>query len=147
MPDENSKTVPDLFLERVGRTPGGEAFRYPEDGKWVSLSWAETEARVRAVAGGLRVLGVGPEQVCAILSATRIEWVLADYGILCAGGATSAIYPSSTAEECAFILADSGAAVAFVDGEEQVAKLASRRAELPALRHVVAFDGAASPDG
>ncbi|HVO17987.1 MAG TPA: long-chain fatty acid--CoA ligase [Anaeromyxobacter sp.] len=147
MPDENSKTVPDLFLERVGRTPDDEAFRYPEDGRWVSLSWAEMEARVRAVAGGLHALGVAPEQVCAILSATRIEWVLADYGVLCAGGATSAIYPSSTAEECAFILSDSGAVVAFVDGAEQVAKLASRRAELPALKHVVTFDGAASQDG
>jgi long-chain acyl-CoA synthetase len=141
--DETSQTVPDLFLERVGKTPGAEAFRYPAEGSWRSLTWAATEARVRAVAGGLRALGVKSEQVCAILSATRIEWVLADYGILCAGAATSAIYPSSTAEECAFILADSGAVVAFVDGAEQVQKLSSRRAELPALRHVVVFDGRA----
>jgi long-chain acyl-CoA synthetase len=147
VPDENSKTVPDLFLERVGRTPDAEAFRYPLESRWESLSWSETEARVRAVAGGLHALGVEREQVCAILSATRIEWVLADYGVLCAGGATSAIYPSSTAEECAFILSDSGAVLAFVDGEEQVAKLASRRAELPALRHVVVFEGRGSPDG
>jgi long-chain acyl-CoA synthetase len=147
VPDLTSKTVPDLFLERVGLSPGAEAFRYPHDGRWVSLTWAETEARVRAVAGGLRALGVEREQVCAILSGTRIEWVLADYGVLCAGACTSAIYPSSTPEDCAYILADSGAVVAFVDGEEQVAKLASRRAELPALRRVVAFDGQATPDG
>lgn len=106
MPDETSKTVPDLFLERVGRTPDAEAFRFPLDGRWESLTWAATEARVRAVAGGLRALGLAPEQVCAIVSATRIEWVLADYGVLCAGAATSAIYPSSTAEECAYILKD-----------------------------------------
>jgi long-chain acyl-CoA synthetase len=147
VPDLSSKTVPDLFLTRVGRTPQAEAFRFPAGGGWRSLSWAETEARVRAVAGGLRALGVQPEQVCAILSATRIEWVLADYGILCAGACTSAIYPSSTPEECAYILADSGAAVAFVDGDEQVAKLASRRAELPGLRRVVVFDGRPTPDG
>jgi long-chain acyl-CoA synthetase len=136
-----AQTVPDLFLDRVGRSPGREAFRYPEGSGWKSLTWTETEARVRAVAAGLRALGVEGEQVCAILSATRIEWILADYGILCAGAATSAIYPSSTAEECAFILADSGAVVAFVDNDEQVQKLASRRAELPALRQVVVFDG------
>jgi len=90
---------------------------------------------------------VGSEQVCAILASTRIEWVLADYGILCAGGATSTIYPSSMPEECAFILSDSSAVVAFAENEEQVAKLASRRGELPALRHVVTFDGRATPDG
>ncbi|HYD40363.1 MAG TPA: AMP-binding protein, partial [Anaeromyxobacter sp.] len=144
MPDLTSKTVPDLFLTRVGRTPSAEAFRHPKDGGWQSLTWAETEARVRGVAGGLRKLGVQHEQVCAILSATRIEWVIADYGILCAGACTSAIYPSSTAEDCAYILADSGAVVAFVDTEEQVAKLASRRAELPGLKKVVVFDGHAA---
>ncbi len=147
MPDENAKSVPDLFLERVGRTPQAEAFRYPEGGAWKGLTWAETEARVRAVAGGLRALGVGREQVCAILAATRIEWVLADYGILCAGAATSTIYPTSTPEECAFILADSGAVIAFAENDEQVGKLASRRGELPALRHVITFDGRPSADG
>jgi long-chain acyl-CoA synthetase len=71
------------------------------EGGWRSLTWLETEARVRAVASGLRALGVASEQVCAILSSTRIQWILADYGILFAGGATSTVYPSSTPEECA----------------------------------------------
>jgi long-chain acyl-CoA synthetase len=139
--------VPELFLARVGRTPDAEAFRHPVDGGWRSLTWREAEARVRAVASGLRALGVAPGQVCAILASTRIEWILADYGILCAGGATSTIYPSSTAQDCAFILADSGTVVAFAEDDGQVAKLLERRAELPGLRHVVVFDGAASPDG
>lgn len=147
MPDIPPRTVPELFLDRVGRTPDAEAFRYPVEGGWRSLSWTETEARVRGVSSGLRSLGVEPEQVCAILSGTRIEWVLADYGILCAGGATSTIYPSTMAEECAYILADAGAVVAFAEDAEQVAKVTARRADLPALRHVVTFDGRGSPDG
>jgi long-chain acyl-CoA synthetase len=142
-----ARNVPELFLDRVGQTPNREAFRYPEGQGWRSLTWNETEARVRAVAAGLRALGQEPEGVCAILSSTRIEWVLSDFGILCAGGATSTIYPSSTAEECAYILSDSGSTFAFVENDEQVSKLASRRAELPALRHLIVFDGARSPDG
>jgi long-chain acyl-CoA synthetase len=141
------RNVLELFLARCRQTPDAEAFRTPEGKGWRSLTWAATEARVRALAAGLRALGVGPEQVCAILSSTRLEWILADYGILFAGGATSTIYPSSTPDECAFILSDSGAAVAFAEGDEQVAKLAARRAQLPALRHVVTFDGTPSPDG
>ena len=140
-------SVPELFLDRVGRTPDVEAFRYPVAGGWKSLTWRETEERVRAVACGLRALGVQSEQVCAILASTRIEWVLADFGILCSGAATSTIYPSSTAEECAYILADSAAVVVFADDDEQIRKLASRRSELPALRHVITFDGTPSPDG
>ena len=147
MADLPPRNVAELFLERVGKTPSAEAFRHPVDGGWKSLDWTETEARVRAIASGLRALGVEDEQVCAILSSTRIEWILADYGVLCAGAATSTIYPSSTADECAFILSDSRAVVAFAESAEQVAKLASRRAELPTLRHVVTFDGQASADG
>ncbi|HEY7725419.1 MAG TPA: long-chain fatty acid--CoA ligase, partial [Anaeromyxobacteraceae bacterium] len=98
-------------------------------------------------AAGLAALGLGPEERCAILSGTRIEWLLADYGILCAGGATTTIYPSSTADDCAYILGDSASAVCFAESEEQVAKLASRRSELPGLRQVVVFDGKGTPDG
>ena len=141
------RNVPELFLERVGKSPDAEAFRYPVNGGWKSLTWKETEARVRHVAAGLRELGVASEQVCAILASTRIEWILADYGILCAGAATSTIYPNTLPEECAFILSDSGAVVAFAENDEQVAKLQSRRSELPALAHVVTFDGKATPDG
>jgi long-chain acyl-CoA synthetase len=141
------RNVPELFLDRVGRTPETEAFRHPVKGGWKSLTWAETEARVRRIASGLRALGVAGEEVCAILSSTRIEWVLADLGVLCAGAATSTIYPSSTAEECAYILSDSGTVVAFAENAEAVEKLVSRRGELPALRHVVTFDAPASGDG
>jgi long-chain acyl-CoA synthetase len=139
--------VPGLFLDRVGRSPAAEAFRWPDGGGWKSLTWRQAEERVRAVAAGLAALGLKPEERCAILSGTRIEWLLADYGILCAGCATTTIYPSSTPEDCAYILGDSASALCFAESEEQVAKLASRRQELPGLRHVVVFDGRATPDG
>lgn len=142
------RNVPELFLERVGLTPAAQAFSHPAPGGgWSSLTWEETEARVRAIAGGLRALGFAAGDVGAILASTRIEWILADFGILFAAGATTTIYPSSTAEDCGYILGDSGATVAFAENPEQVAKLLSRRAELPRLRHVVAFEGGGSADG
>jgi len=144
---EAARTVPALFLERVGRTPTAEAFRHPDGGAWRSLTWCDAEERVRAIASGLAALGLRAEERCAILSATRIEWIWADLAILCAGGATTTIYPSSTAEDCAYILADSGSAVCFADTDEQVRKLVAHRAELPGLRRVVATEGRASEDG
>src|SRR6185369_14141815 len=104
--ESTARTVAALFLERVEKTPGDEAFRQPAGKAWATLTWRETEARVRAIASGLRALGLASEERCAILSSTRLEWALADLAILCAGGATTTIYPSSTAAECAFILAD-----------------------------------------
>jgi long-chain acyl-CoA synthetase len=140
-------TLPRLFLDRVAATPEAEAFVFPDGRGWKSLTWTGTLERVRAVAGGLRALGLTDEACCAILASTRVEWLLADLGVLCAGGTTSTIYPSSTPDECAFIVSDSGAAFAFAENAEQVSKLAAKRAELPALRHVITFDGSPSGDG
>jgi long-chain acyl-CoA synthetase len=147
VPDTSPRTVPELILDRVARTPDEEAFRYPLADRWESLTWKQTLERIRAVSAGLLAKGVEPEQRCAILSSTRFEWVLADYGILCAGGACTTIYPSSTPDETAYILSDSGSVVAFVENDEQVQKLASRRDKIPSVRHVVTFDGRPSDDG
>ena len=144
------KSVPDMFLHRVESTPEAVAFLSPpaSDGwAWNPLTWRQTEQRVRAIACGLLSLGLRPEQRCAILSSTRIEWILADLGILCAGGATTTIYPANTADECAFILNDCEAVVLFVEDQAQLAKIAGKRSELTALKHVVVFDGAGGHGG
>jgi long-chain acyl-CoA synthetase len=146
-PPYGPRSVPALFLERARESAGDEAFRYPAHGGWASLTWSEVRHEVRNVALGLAAQGLRAEERCAILSSTRVEWVLADLGILCAGGATTTIYPSSTGEECAHVLADSGARVCFVEDDAQVAKLAAYRDALPALARVVVLDGTPTPDG
>ncbi|MEM9493985.1 MAG: AMP-binding protein, partial [Myxococcota bacterium] len=75
----------EMFWKRVSATPHVEAFRHPVGDHWKSLTWQQTGDRVRAIACGLRALGIEPEQRCAIISSTRLEWILADTGILCAG--------------------------------------------------------------
>jgi long-chain acyl-CoA synthetase len=136
-----------MFLQRVEATPDGEAFRYPSDGGWARLTWAQVGQKVRALAAGLRALGLKPEERVAILSGTRIEWILADLAILCGGGATTTIYPSSTPEDIAYILADSESVLCFAETADHVRRIVERRGELPNLRHVVTFDGQASEDG
>jgi long-chain acyl-CoA synthetase len=140
-------SVATLFLERVSATPDAEAYRYPVPSAsgegpddWKSLSWGQTAERVYAIAAGLIELGVQPEQRVALSSATRIEWILADLGILCAGAATTTVYPQTNADESAFIVADSDSRVLFAENAEQLAKAQDKRAELPDLTHVVVID-------
>jgi long-chain acyl-CoA synthetase len=102
---------------------------------------------VRHIAAGLRSLGLADEERCAILSGTRIEWILVDLGVLCAGGATSTIYPASTPDECAYIIADSASKLVFAENAAQVAKLVAKRGELTAVRNVVVIDGEGGHDG
>ncbi|MDK1475442.1 long-chain fatty acid--CoA ligase [Streptomyces sp. 549] len=141
-------SVAHLFLSRVEDTPNAEAYRYPvpvgdgstDDEKWVSLTWAQTADRVRLIAAGLLSLGIRPEERVAISSSTRVEWILADMGAMCAGAAATAVYPSTNADETEYILSDSGSRAIFVEDAEQLAKVAATAERLPGLRHAILFD-------
>ncbi len=140
-------SVAALFLERVAATPEAEAYRYPVPSPsgqgpddWKSLSWAEAADRVYAIAAGLIELGVAPEQRVALASSTRIEWILADLGIMCAGAATTTVYPQTNADESAYILSDSESRILIAEDAAQLAKAREKRAELPDLTHVVVVD-------
>ena len=140
-------SVAALFLERVAATPDAEAYRYPVPAasgvgpdEWKSLSWTQAAGRVYAIAAGLIELGVQPEQRVALASSTRVEWILADLGIMCAGAATTTVYPSTKSEESAFILSDSQSRVLIAEDAEQLAKAREKRGELPELTHVVVID-------
>ncbi|MEN3614852.1 AMP-dependent synthetase/ligase [Plantactinospora sp. ZYX-F-223] len=139
------RSIPDMFLKRVSATPDRDAFAHPapDDSGPVWLSWAQVGQRAKAIAAGLRGLGVGSEDRVAILANTRLDWVLADLGIMCAGGATTTVYPTTEPEDTAFIIADSGSKVLIAENADQAAKIAG--VELPALTHVVLIDGPAEP--
>ncbi|HEX7836739.1 MAG TPA: long-chain fatty acid--CoA ligase [Kofleriaceae bacterium] len=134
-------SIAQLLVRRVHDTPDREAYRYPVGEQWRSMTWRQSGERIRAIAAGLLSLGLDREDRVGILCNTRVEWLLADLGILSAGGATTTVYPSSTAEECAYILADSAARYAFVEDAGQLTKLAAHRAELPRLTRLILIDG------
>ncbi len=142
------ESVAALFLSRVERTPSVLAYKFPTGrDTWGSMTWGEAGERVKHIACGLHALGLEREHRVGILSTTRLEWILADMATLCAGGATTTIYPSNTPEECAYILGDSQASFAFAEDNGQAAKLVEVRDQLPSLRQVVVFDGDAGHDG
>src|SRR6478752_9899346 len=132
------------FFDRVTATPDAEAFRFPRGEAWESVTWKQAGDKVEALAAGLIALGVEPEQRVGIASGTRYEWILADLAVMCAGGATTTVYPSTNAEDTAYILSDSECRVVFAEDDEQLAKLLDHRAELPHLAKVVTFEPSAS---
>jgi long-chain acyl-CoA synthetase len=96
MSERTFQSLADLFLYRVDATPDAMAFRFRINDGWGSLTWRQVGERVRNIASGLLALGISAEQRCAILPTTRVEWILADLGIVCAGAATTTVYPSNT---------------------------------------------------
>ncbi len=144
--DNLKPNVAVLFLDRVAKSPSSEAFRYPKGDAWESITWQQAGDRVDALAAGLLSLGLESEQRVGIVSGTRYEWILADLAVMCAAGATTTVYPSTNAEDTAYILSDSESRFVFAEDDEQVAKLRERKNELPHLTKVITFDGAADGD-
>jgi long-chain acyl-CoA synthetase len=141
MSEPTFRSVVEMFQHRVSSTPDAEAMSGRRDGQWHTMTWREADRRVRNVAGGLLNLGFKKEERGAILATSRPEWVIADLGILAAGGATSTIYTSNTAEESAYILEDSGSRVCFVENAMQEAKLREVRGRLTGVAHLILIDG------
>ena len=143
--EDRAESLAALFRSRVVAMPDRPAFIYAvpaADGtdEWLTVTWAETKGVVDRLAAGLVALGVGPEDRVAIASNTRYEWAIADLAVMCAGAATTTIYPSTMADDVAFIVSDSGAVVVVAENAVQVDKLRGIRGSVPAVRTVVVID-------
>ena len=140
-----AKTLVELFLGQVRVSAHRTALREKRAGRWTPTSWTDWGERSQAVAAALVEVGVRPGDRVAILSKTRQAWVEADLGVLLAGAVTVPIYPSVPADQAGYIVADSGAKVAFVEDPVQLEKLVGDDA-WSSLSHLVVFDERATHD-
>lgn len=141
-----SKTLTQVFQETVARHGSREALRYKQNGVWKSISYAEYGQRARALGCGMIELGMAFGDRVALLSENRPEWVIADQGILMAGGATVPVYPTLTGKQSAYVINDCGAKIVLVSSVAHLKKLLEVREEIPAVTHLVVFDDAQLPD-
>lgn len=82
-----------------------------------------------------------PGDRVALLSRTRHGWTVVDFAIWTAGGVTVPVYETSSAEQVAWNIGDSGAVAIFVETATQEATVASVRDRLPDLKNVFHTDG------
>ncbi len=115
-------TICKRFLEMSTREAKRTAIIFPRKSKWIEQSWGNYRQVVEEISVGLSSLGVEPEDRVAILSNTRAEWAYSDMAILCLGAVSVPIYHSSTAEDIAHILEDSGAKVLICENHNLLKK-------------------------
>ncbi len=120
------------------------AGRFLRDGEWAELSYRELWHQVRDLALGLVELGVAVGDRVCILANTRVEFTVVDLAVSTVGAIVVPVYPTNSAEECEWVVGDSGAKVIFCEDSAQVAKIGEVRTELPDLEHVIVIDGEAS---
>src|SRR5690606_21656225 len=111
--------------------------------RFVDVTARELADRIRTVAKGLIASGVEPGDRVALMSHTRIEWVVIDYAILAVGGVTVPIYETSSAEQIQWIVGDSGAVLTLVETPEMRAAFDEISGEVPGCREALVIDDGA----
>ncbi|TDC71306.1 AMP-dependent synthetase/ligase [Streptomyces hainanensis] len=139
--DSGLADVPRVNAERSPDLP--VLARRRPDGGWDDVTAAAFLAEVRAVAKGLLASGVAPGDRIGLLSRTRYEWTLLDFAIWTAGAVPVPVYETSSPEQIAWNLSDSGAVAVVVEDGRHLPVVASLRDRLPELRTVWCLD----PDG
>jgi len=134
----------DIWRSCASRGRDGVVFRFRQGDAWHDVTWRQADVAAHEIAGGLASLGVGVGECVCILAQTRLEWVLCDIGLVLAGAVSVPIYPSSTPEQCAFIIKDSGAQIVIAEDAAQLAKLVPLLAEIPSLR-LIFIEGDSNP--
>ena len=142
----SGKTVCTIFGEAAKQWGDLPALRWKRDGEWNSLDWKGYRTEVAAVALALRGLGFGPGQFGLIMARNVPEHVIADLGIVHAGGAAVSVYNTLAPEQVEYLANHSEATVAFAEDEAYLAKFLEIRKSTPKLRHLILIRGEA-PEG
>jgi long-chain acyl-CoA synthetase len=114
---------------------------------WTVRTYGELAGDVRRLAARLIALGLEPGDRVAIFGPNVPEWTLADLACASACLVSVPVYDTSTSDQARHILADSGARMVFVGGDEELAKVAAVRGDLPDLERVVSFLELSDTDG
>ncbi|MFZ2950109.1 MAG: long-chain fatty acid--CoA ligase [Desulfuromonadaceae bacterium] len=134
------RSIPDMLRSNATKFGSRLALKYRKQGAFVTLTYAAYYERVLMVARGLGRMGVKPGDRIAILSESRVGWVIADMGILCARAVSVPIYPTDTPEQIEYMINHSGARIIFVSGKFQYTKLLKIRESIPGVELVVSFE-------
>jgi long-chain acyl-CoA synthetase len=135
------ETLATMFWSRVEKSADRPAQMLKHGGVWKTLTWREVGDVVRELALGLIALGRQKGDAVALLSASRAEWVQADFAIFSAGCITVPVYPTYPPDLIAYVVNDSGARTIFVEDPAQLAKVLEVRDKMPALEHIVVIAG------
>ncbi len=137
-------TIPHRLLRQAEERPSSIAYQTKVAGRWQPTTWRTYVEQVRTAARSLLALGFERGGKVAILGFNRPEWVILDHAAMLAGGAAAGIYTTCSAEEVQYIVHHSEALVVLVEDAAQLAKIKSKRDQLPLLSRIVMMRGASA---
>jgi long-chain acyl-CoA synthetase len=136
----NPSRIFDLLDRQLADFPQEVCIASKVDGKWQAYSTAEFVEVAVKLALGLKALGIKPGDKVAIASGNRNEWSIVDQALLRMGAINIPIYPTSSAEDYAYVLNHADVRVFFVSNAEIHAKAEAAAPNVPGMKHIFTFD-------
>ena len=140
MSESKDDTVPARFKAAVARWGDRVAMRKKEFGLWRDITWNEYDRNVCHVAYGLMSMGLQKGDCASIIGDNCPEWIYADLGIQCCGGATAGVYSTNAWQQVEYVATNSDSRFFFVENEEQLDKWLYFRDRAPKLEKVIVWD-------
>src|ERR1041385_4615006 len=134
-----------LFKDRV-QMYAGDVFYFRNGDRWEGISWRRFEEETYDFATALLSFDLKRGGKVCILMGNVPQWPISDIGTIIAGGVGVGLYPTSSAEQIAYIINHSDAEFILVDTAEQLQKVLSIRDQLPKVRHIIALNADGSTD-
>ena len=114
-----------LFREQTAKYKDRPVFYARANDRWESQTWTDFENKVHEAACAFLAKGLTKGASVAILAGNIPEWSIIDIAAIAAGGVGVGIYPTSSREQCEFIIRHSDAEFVVVDTVAQLAKLSA----------------------
>tara|TARA_B100002049_G_scaffold237337_1_gene228361 strand:+ start:15540 stop:17492 length:1953 start_codon:yes stop_codon:yes gene_type:complete len=147
LPVDAASTLCELFDARVAATPDAPAYRFysPRKSAWLTLSWAEADARVAAWARVLHARGVKAGDRVAIMLRNSPEWLCVEQAVMRLGAMSVGLFCADTPASNAHLVAHSQARVLVAVKASWVRRILAADA-CEALETALVFTGALVDD-
>jgi long-chain acyl-CoA synthetase len=136
-----------VFYTRRSEPPAVAGWLNSLNENWCAQTWNDFENQVHDFACALLAKGLTKGTSVAILAGNIPEWTIVDVATIAAGGVGVGIYPTSSAEQCEYIINHSDAEFVFVDSAVQLRKVAESCGKFQKVREIICLeetDGATS---
>ncbi|MCK4639926.1 MAG: long-chain fatty acid--CoA ligase [Candidatus Marinimicrobia bacterium] len=130
-------TISEMFISVTNRFKEKPAFGFKKDGTWYEMTFSEVRDNVEKISGGLKSIGLKTGDHVGIISHNSYLWAMSDYGISCARGVTTTIYPTLTTKQVKWIVQHSECKYLFCGDLEQTEKVLTFVDELKGLQNVI----------
>ncbi|TGM48086.1 long-chain fatty acid--CoA ligase [Leptospira biflexa] len=142
-----AKNLAELFYDtarKYGDKPGfGTRNKNKE---FITTTFREVYDSGVALATGLIDLGLNAREHVAVLSENRLEWIVANYGILLSGAADVPRGTDVTDGDIRYIIPHSDAKIVFVENQTTLRKIQKNLSYLPKLTKIILMDANEVPN-